>query len=369
MTLQHWRHFDPVLLVTTLALAGYGALLIYSADYPRGSVGIVITEPVWRHIASAGVGALLMVALSRFDYRRLDLVGWFAYGLGIVLLLAVLVIGAERFGSRRWFDLGVVLIQASEIAKILTIMGLAKFMADYHDRFHEWRVFLASLGLVLIPILLIMAQPDLGSASLFLVIWGVMAAFAGARLKQFTLLGLLLVALVPFGLLFGIAEYQRDRITIFLDPADDPLGGGFNILQAETSVGSGGLLGKGLTQGTQVQLDFLQTQTTDFIFSVLGEELGFVGAMALFALFLLLIVRGLRAILHAPEPLGQLLVAGIVTMIAIQAFIAVAVNIRLVPVTGVPLPFISVGNSSLVVMFLALGIVQSVLARQDDSTL
>ena len=252
------------------------------------------------------------------------------------------------------------------MAKVLTIVALAKFMSDRRDQMHTARVFLQSLGLAALPAALVFIEPDLGGAVMFFVIWAVMAAFAGARLRAFAVLATAVLALVPFGLITGVSEYQRDRVRIFIDPSRDELGTGFNVLQAETSVGAGGIFGKGLTEGTQTQLDFLQTQQTDFIFSVLGEELGFVGAMVLFALFLLLIFRLLRAILKAPDTLGQLIVAGIATMVTVQTFVAVGVNIRLVPVTGVPLPFISVGNSALLVLFVALGIVQSVLLRQDE---
>lgn len=366
MNAYSWRHFDPVLLVVVLALTGYGALLIYSAALPRGAIGIVVTEPVIRHIAVASVGTLAMLLVARTDYRVLDTFGGMAYIVGILLLVAVLFLGSDRFAASRWFDLGFMVVQASEIAKLLTIIGLAKFMADHRNRMHEARTFVASLGLAAAPAALVLIEPDLGGAIMFLLIWVVMAALGGARLRNFVILGAVLAALIPFGMVAGFSDYQRDRIKIFIDPSDDPLGVAFNVLQAETSVGSGGLLGKGLTEGAQTQLDFLQTQQTDFIFSVLGEEFGFVGAIALFALVLLLVMRGLRAILRAPDTLGQLMVAGITGMIAFQVFIAVAVNIRLLPVTGLPLPFLSVGNSSLFVLFVALGIVQSVLLRQNE---
>ena len=362
-----WRDFDPVLLVAALALTGYGALLIYSASLPRGADSVVISEPVIRHIAAAGAGVVAMIAAARVNYRTLDLLGWLLYGGGVLLLLGVLVLGSEQFGSRRVFDLGFTRVQASEVAKLLTIIGMAKFMADYRDRMREWPTFLISLGIALLPALLVFLEPDAGSAAVFLVLWAVMAAFAGARIRYFLILAATALALVPLGLMAGVQDYQRDRINIFLDPAQDAQGAGFNVLQAETSVGSGGLFGAGLTQGSQTQLDFLRTQTTDFIFSVLGEELGFVGAMGLFALFLLLILRGLRAITRATDPFGQLLVAGIVTLIFVQAFVAVGVNIRIVPVTGIPLPFISVGNASLLVLFVALGVIQSVLLHREES--
>ena len=361
-----WRNFDPLLLVAALGLTTLGALVIYSAALPRGAEGIVITEPVFRHIGSAIAGALLMFFAARFDYRLLDVVGWILYAVGVGLLVLVLIFGTSQFGSRRWFDLGFVVVQVSEIAKLTTIIALAKFFADYRERIQEWRVFVASLAIVGLPALLVFAEPDAGSTVVFFIFWFVMALFAGASLKHFAVLTVVVLALVPLAATMGVQDYQRDRIRVFIDPAEDPLGVGFNVLQAETSVGAGGLFGKGLTKGTQTQLDFLQTQTTDFIFSVLGEELGFVGAMTLFALFLLLLTRGVRAITRATDPLGQTLIAGIVALIAVQAFVNIGVNIRLMPVTGLPLPFISVGNSSLIVLFGALGLIQSILIHREE---
>ena len=244
------------------------------------------------------------------------------------------------------------------------IISLAKYLADRQDTVRTLRVFLTSLVLVAIPTALVLAEPDLGSAIIFGAIWLGIVTVAGANWRH--LAGLFGVALVsaPF-LLLGLQGYQRERIELWLDPERDPLGGGFNILQAQISVGSGGIFGKGLTEGTQTQLDYLRTETTDFIFSVLAEELGLAGAMVLLALFLILISRLLRAITKAPDSFGQLLIAGIVTLIVVQTFIAIGVNIRLMPVTGIPLPFISVGNASILVLFAALGLAQSILLHRD----
>ncbi|MYA00855.1 MAG: rod shape-determining protein RodA [Chloroflexi bacterium] len=362
-----WRHFDPLILIAALALAGYGALVIYSASLPRGAEGVVLSSAVQRHIIFALVGAVLMIALTRLDYRLIDALGWLAYGFGIIVLVAVLFLGSDEFGSRRWFNLGFTVVQASEIGKLMTIIGLAKFLTDFRDRLQEFRIFLLSLGIAALPAALVFIEPDAGSAVVFMALWLVMTLFAGARLRHYAMLAAIGLCLVPVGLAAGVQDYQRDRIRAFIDPESDPQGAGFNVIQAETSVGSGGLWGQGLTEGTQTQLDFVRIQTTDFIFSVLSEELGFVGAMALFILFLLLLSRMLRVATRAGEPLGQLLAVGLITIIAVQVFINVAINIRLIPVTGIPLPFISTGNSSLLVFFIGLGLLQSVLAWQDDA--
>lgn len=366
MTGYSWRYFDPLLLAAALALTAYGALVIYSASLPRGAEGVVLSSEVQRHIIFAAVGALVMIAMTRVDYRLIDQLGWVAYVFGIGVLVAVLFFGSDDFGARRWFDFGFVIVQASEVGKLMTIIGLAKFLTDYRDRLPEFKIFAASLLITLLPAGLVFLEPDAGSAIVFLALWLVMTLFAGARLRHYVVLGALGLCAIPFLLAANVQEYQRDRIRAFIDPTTDPQGAGFNVIQAETSVGSGGLWGQGFTQGTQTQLDFVRIQTTDFIFSVLGEELGFVGAMVLFALMILLLFRILRVASRSPEPLGQLLAVGMVTMIAVQAFINVAINIRLLPVTGIPLPFISIGNSSLIMLFVGLGLLQSVLAWRDD---
>ena len=362
-----WRYFDPLLLVAALALTAYGALVIYSASLPRGAEGFVLSSETQRHILFAALGALIMIAMTRVDYRLIDRVGWAAYVIGIGVLIAVLFIGHGEGGVRRWIDfLGLFDIQASEVGKVMTIIGLAKFLTDYRNRLGEIRVFAASLALTVLPAALVFLEPDAGSAIVFLALWLVMTAFAGARWRHYAILGTISLIAIPAVLLIGVQDYQLDRIRAFIDPMSDPQGAGFNVIQAETSVGSGGLWGQGLTQGTQTQLDFVRIQTTDFIFSVLGEELGFVGAMALFALMILLLFRILRVASRAPEPLGQLLAVGMLTIIGVQVFINVAINIRLLPVTGIPLPFISIGNSSLLMLFVGLGLLQSVLAWRDD---
>ena len=363
-----WRRIDPLLAIAALALAGYGALVIYSASLPPPGAddgGTALSTPVQRHIAFALAGAALMIIAARIDYRVLDVLGWPAYAFGILVLAGVLVLGSDEFGARRWYDLGFTLVQASEIGKITTIVGLAKFLSDYRERLHEWRIFFASLAISGLPAVLVFFEPDAGSAVVFAAMWLLMALFAGIRLRHFALLAAAAAVILPVGLAVGVQDYQRDRIRAFIDPESDIQGAGFNVIQAETSVGAGGIWGQGLTQGTQTQLDFVRIQTTDFIFSVLGEELGFAGAMALFALFLLLALRILRVAGNADEPMGRLLAVGLLAVIMIQVFINVAINVRLLPVTGLPLPFISIGNSSLLALFIGLGLLQSVLTHPN----
>ena len=259
---------------------------------------------------------------------------------GLVLsLLFVLTLGAVIYGSRRWISVGGTLVQPSEIGKLIVILALAKYLADNQENIRDLRVFLTSLAMASVPALLVFAEPDLGSAMIFLLIWLGMVIMAGCDMRH--VLGSLglVVASLPFALIAIVTPYQRERISLFLDPTKDALGSGFNILQAEISVGSGGFLGKGLTHGTQTQLDYLRTQTTDYIFSVLGEELGFVGALVLFGLFTFLLVRGIRAAALSRDSFGRSIAVGIVIFILFQVFINIGVNIRLFPVTGIPAAF------------------------------
>jgi len=264
---------------------------------------------------------------------------------------------------RRWIEVGGTQVQPSEIAKLGIIIVLAKYLSDNQERLKEGRVFLTSLAIAAVPAALVFAEPDLGSAVIFAAIWLGMVIMAGARARHvLALLGGFLAS-VPFAIAVLLTDYQRERLALFLDPDKEALGSGFNILQAEISIGSGGLLGKGLTHGTQTQLDYLRTQTTDYVFSVLGEELGFVGALLLFGLFVVLLMRGTRAAAVSRDMFGRLLATGIVVFVLFQVFINVGVNLRIIPVTGIPLPFVSQGGSSLLTLFVALGILESIVVR------
>jgi rod shape determining protein RodA len=230
------------------------------------------------------------------------------------------------------------------------------------------RVLLTSLAIAAVPAVLVFAEPDLGSALIFGVIWLGMVIVTGAKWRHLASLLAVGMILLPFFLITLVSDYQQERISVWLNPESDPQGSGWNILQAEISIGSGGVFGKGLTEGTQTQLDYLRTQTTDYVFSVLGEELGFVGALALLALFVVLLWRGLRVAEVSRDLLGRLLATGMVIFILLQTFINVAVNVGLLPVTGIPLPFVSQGGSSLITLFVGLGILQSVVLRHRRPT-
>ena len=365
------RDFDPILLLAALALAALGTLLIHSSSLTQfGSpTGFDFTHPVVRQAVFASAGLILALAIARVDYKVLGILSAGLYIASIAALVFVLMFGEESFGSRRWFLVGGILVQPSEIAKLVTIVALAKYLSDQQEAIGNVRVLLISLAIAAVPAVLVFAEPDLGSAVIFGAIWLGMVTITGARWRH--LAGMLMIALIllPFSLIALVSDYQRERIDIWLNPESDPLGSGWNILQAEISIGSGGLFGKGLTEGTQTQLDYLRTQTTDFVFSVLGEELGFIGALVLFALFIVLLWRGLRVAEVSRDLFGRLLATGLVIFILLQTFINVAVNLGLLPVTGIPLPFVSQGGSSLITLFIGIGILQSIVLRHRRATI
>ncbi len=356
------RHFDFVLLTIAAALVAYGCVLIYSASLSSYH-GFSLGHPLSKQVIFGVLGVGVMIGVTWLDYRIFGQMAIGLYVLAVLMLAAVLVIGNAAYGSTRWFNFAGQQIQASEIAKVLTIVALARYLADRQAQMQDIRVFLVSLAMAAFPAALVMMEPDMGTAIVFGAVWLGMVLMAGAPVRYvMTFLGLV-VSLVPFGALAVMGDYQRERFATWIDPNSDPLGGGFNILQSEIGIGSGGIFGKGLTHGTQTQLDFLQTSTTDYIFSVLGEELGLVGALLLFALFIVLLFRGIRAARVAQDQFGRLLATGIVIMMLFQVFINVAVNVRLLPVTGIPLPFVSQGGSSLIMLFAALGLLEGIVIR------
>jgi rod shape determining protein RodA len=331
------RNFDVVLVLLAAALVVYGALLLYSASlnaYPS----LTPDHPMMRQLVFAFFGVGVMIAVAWVDYRVYGQMAGGLYAFAVMILVAVLFVGDSAYGSTRWFSFAGQQIQASEIAKLLVIITLARYLADRQQRMDDPKVFVISLAMAAVPAVLVLIEPDMGTALVFGAVWFGMVTMAGAPARFIGIFLGVMLALLPFVALLVLNDYQLDRFRLWIDPASDPLGGGFNIRQAEIGIGSGGIFGKGFTDGTQTQLDFLQTSTTDYIFSVLGEELGLLGALILFALFTALLFRGIRAASLAQDQFGRLIATGIVIMILFQVFINVAVNVRLVPVTGYRCP-------------------------------
>jgi rod shape determining protein RodA len=363
-TWRGWDRFDYVLTLAALALVGLGLALIYSGSI-RSYTGPVasFSNPVAKQVIFAFVGIVAMLLVSKLDYHYLTHYSWVFYVMGLVSLVAILAVGDAAGGSTRWFNLGPIQVQPSEFAKLATILTLARFFSEHGGDAKDLRTLLISLLIVAPMMGLVFIEPDLGTSLVFAAIWLGVVVVAGVSRSHLLIMGALFVALLPFIWTFAIADYQVERVSVLVDSQQDPLGASYNVNQSKIAVGSGQITGKGLTHGQQTQLRYLKVPTKDFIFSVLGEELGFVGAMFLFGLFILLLMRGIRAAQIAGDTAGQLVAVGIVMLILMQTFINVAVNLSIFPVTGIPLPFVSQGGSSLVSLFIALGILQSVVMR------
>lgn len=365
MTEARWRRLDPWLLIAAVALVSYGLLLVHSATHltdpggPGRPSAWAMRQALY---AVIGLGGLAMLALV--DYRWYRSGAYLAYLASMVLLAVTATAGqGEDFGVRRWIAVGGFVLQPSEPAKLCLILALARFFSDGGDEAPSFRRILASMLLVALPVFLVYLQPDLGTALAFVAIWAGMLVVSGARGLHLTLLAAVGLACLP-ALWLSLRQYMRDRVLIFLNPESDPFGEGYNILQAKISIGAGGLLGRGLTNGTQTQLRYLRVSQSDFIFSVLAEELGLLGVLLLFVLLLFLLFRLLRASELARDGFGRLVAAGVATMIGFQAIINIGANLTLLPVTGIPLPFISSGGSALLTNLAALGVVQSVLVHR-----
>ncbi len=358
-----WRRLDPWLVLVALALVAYGLVLVHSATYVASEGGR--SQPsswAMRQGAYAAVGLAAMVVLAFVDYGWYRALAYPMYVASIVLLALLLSFGhgLEEFGAQRWMGVGPVALQPAEPAKLALILALARFFGDAGEGPPTLRRIFASLPLVGLPVLLVYLQPDLGTASAFVAIWVGVVVVAGTRLAHLAGLAVAGILVLPLVWL-SLRDYMRDRVLIFLNPERDPFGAGYNILQAKISIGAGGLLGRGLMNGTQTQLRYLRVAHSDFIFAVLAEELGLLGVLALFALLLALLVRVLRVAELARDGFGRLAATGVVATIGFQAIVNVAANLTVLPVVGIPLPFISSGGSALITNLAALGIVQSIL--------
>lgn len=355
MLRRYVRTYDYSLLFLTVALIIFGLLMLRSAQPADPNNNFFQQQMLW-----AGLGLSVMVAVTMVDYRVFGAISRPLY-VGIVLLLGlVFVLANPVFGATRWFEILERQVQPSEFAKLFLIIALAKFLGD---REGQKLPLIVSGILAAVPMALILLQPNLSTAIVIGAIWLTIAIMAGMPLRWLVAVALVLAVAVPL-VWPRLPEYQRDRVLIFMDPTADPSGQGYNLIQSRIAIGGGGLMGQGYGQGSQNQLGYLRVRHTDFIFSVIAEELGFVGSMFLFALLMALIFRLIRGISTVQDPFGRLIIAGVMGWIFFQSFVNLGVNEGIVPPTGVPLPFISYGGSNLITVLLALGIVQSVLIRQ-----
>jgi rod shape determining protein RodA len=358
-----WRAFDLQLMTYAALLVAVGLVMAYTNSVEDGAVPLEAGTTFSRGLMWAAIATVVFALATSFDYHWLKTLAWPAYGLQLGLLVLTLLIGDGVGGSARWIEIGPLTFQFSEIAKVLMIIVLASYLAS-RRRLDSLGSILGACILVAPPLALVMLQPDLGTSLVFGAILAGMLWMSGASLRWLAALGAGVVAMVPIAWTYLLLDYQKERLASFLDTNPDIQGAGFQLHQAQIAVGSGGAFGKGLTNGTQTQGGFLPVQTTDFVFATLAEELGFVGGIVLFLLFVLLLWRVLAAGWRSKDAFGTLFAAGVASMILFQLVVNVGMVLGVMPITGIPLPFVTHGGASLVSMAAALGILQSINIRQ-----
>ncbi len=372
-----WHHFDFLLFGAVALLTIFGITMIRSAI--AGNIELIEANTVQKQIIFAITGFIIAMITAAIDYRLWASLSRVFY-VGIIALLIILnLVGAQLFGSNRWFSLGPILIQPSELSKIVIILVLADFFTRHQDKIKHPSWVLRSLLLTLGIAVWIILQPDLSTAIVIMVLWFAMLWASGLQVKHVLIAGgiglaglvvglpLLLLNYDPTNTEGLIKPYQIERIINFLFPDEGARHGAiYNVQQALVSIGSGGLLGKGYEGGTQVQLRFLKVRHSDFIFSALAEEFGFVGAVVVIGLLIFVILRCLRAARLASDTFGALIAYGVATLFTFQAVVNIGMNLNLLPVTGLPLPFVSYGGSSLLSMLLGIGLVESVILRHKS---
>jgi rod shape determining protein RodA len=363
-----WRHVDPTLALAACGLAVLGLAAIYSSTFSNlRAQGLPEGLIMRRQLLNLGLGLAGMAAVSLVDYRRLQ--AWAGVVFGAVVLVLGLVLtplGSASNGAQSWFSLGAYQVQPSEYAKVAMIVVLAAVFGSAREP-PGLRRLATGLAAVTVVCGLILLQPDFGTFMVFVPILFGMLLVGGVRLRWLLVLALVgSIGVVGMFKLNVLKEYQKERLTAFIDPSADPNGRGYtyNARQALIAIGSGGVSGKGYLRGTQTNLQYVPEQKTDFVFTVVGEELGFAGAMLLLALLALLAWRGLRIAAVARDPFGTLIAAGVVSMLVFQAFVNIGMTIGIMPITGIPLPFVSYGGSSLVSSFLAVGLLENVHMRR-----
>jgi rod shape determining protein RodA len=357
-----FRDFDWALLGLVLLLCSMSVLEVHSATVHTKFASFGTRQIFW---VIAGVAVMFIFA--KIDYHRvIDWAPW-AYGAGLLALVAVLSpLGHKALGGRRWIKFGPMLVQPSEYVKLILILAVARYFANLGGRSVTWKEILKAFALVGVPMLLVLKQPDLGTTLTYTPILIAGLFLGGINLRQSLTLIALGVVLVGGVWTSGkfLKPYQKARLTSFINPQDDPRGAGYQVLQSEIAVGSGGIWGKGLEKGTQTQGYFLPIPYTDFIFAAFSEEHGFVGAFFILLLYFLILMRLIQNAQTAADLPGSLIIMGIVAVLTFQIAVNVGMVIGLMPVTGIPLPLMSYGGSSVLFTFLALGVAMNVRMRR-----
>ena len=343
---------DPVLFVMLVILSLFGTMVLYSASGAEFNY-------VTRQLTRLSIAMLLMIAMANLPVRLLKTLSVWLYLVGVGLLVAVIVAGETGGGAQRWLNLGFIRFQPSEMLKLAVPMIVAFYLAERVLPVGIKEIIVSTI-LVMIPVLLIARQPDLGTALLVGSAGFFVLFLAGIRWKILLSLAFLGSLMAPLMWKFGLHDYQRTRILTLLDPESDPLGSGYHIIQSKIAIGSGGTYGKGWLNGTQSQLDFIPERSTDFIFSVFGEEFGFYGSVVLILLYVAIIFRGLYIAAHANENYGRLLAGGLSLTFFVYLFVNTGMVSGMLPVVGVPLPLVSYGGTSMVTLMMGFGLIMSI---------
>jgi rod shape determining protein RodA len=359
-----WRAFDLQLAAYAALLGTIGLVMAYTNSVEQGQSVLQGGTTFVRGLMWTGIALVAFIVTTAFDYQWLKTFSWPLYVLQLGSLVLTLAVGTGVGGSARWVPIGPFQFQFSEIAKILMIVVLANFLGSRQGRLRSLSTILGACILVGPPWLLVMMQPDLGTSLVLLAILGGMLFMSGASLRWLGALVGGTLASLPLVWTYVLRDYQKARILGYLDPTNDIQGAGWQLHQSQIAVGSGGLFGKGLTNGTQNQLEFLPVQESDFVAAIYFEELGFLGAMLLLILFAALLWRVLIAGWRSRDPFGMLFASGLASMILFQLIVNVGMVVGIMPITGIPLPFISHGGASLISVAIGLGILQSVNIRQ-----
>jgi len=357
------KNLDVVLIGVSLLLIVISLVVIASATHANA----LSQDRYWyvqRQGLFAAINIIIVFAMLNFNYKSLGKFANALYGINIVMLLAVMFIGQSALGAQRWIQIGPFTIQPSEFSKLIMIIALANLLDKKSGHLNSFKDIIPIFIFIGVPFLLVLKQPDLGTSLVFLAILFGMIYVAGIRTKHLMIIFGAGLAVMPIFWHF-LKDYQKQRLTVFIDPNVDPLGSGYHIIQSKIAIGSGMLFGKGLFEGTQSQLNFLPENHTDFIFAVIGEELGFVGSFFVLLLYFILLYRGVKIAAAAKDNFGTLLATGITSMLTFHVLINVGMTTGIMPVTGIPLPLMSYGVSALTTNMLSIGILLNIYMRRQ----
>jgi len=358
-TYKSIRDIDWPLLLITLAISAVGILQIYSATHETKW-----KDAWWKQIVWTLAGLVLFWIVSKIDYPTLLGQAYLMYGLGVTGLIAIFFIGTRVFGSRRWIPLpGGFQFQVSEFIKVVLVLLIARYLTELKRNDLDWRELLKVSGLVGLPMILVMKQPDLGTSLTYMPILLSGVFLAGLRWKYIAIIALGFALVLPVSY-YMLHDYQRARLTSFLDPAQDPRGSGYQVIQSMIAVGHGGMWGEGVTRGTQTQLQFLPVPHTDFIFSAFAEEHGFVGVVVVLGLYFLLLMQIVQNAQTAPDRAGMYICMGVCSLLLFHVLVNVGMVVGRMPVAGIPLPLMSSGGSNTISVFIMLGLVNNVRLRR-----